>query len=120
KIDDRSAGTSVYNEIKSLLPDITDNRAISSLKDIQIQNIINRFPKKNAHMIEPFISNDSEKLPETEVSAFLEKVSLEIQVNTSNKAYPPISILPNCVIFFDNDVGAGYYYDLSSGRVFSN
>nr|CAG8579991.1 2835_t:CDS:2 [Entrophospora candida] len=44
KIDDRSARTSVYNEIKSLLPDITDN----------------------AHMIEPFISNDSEKLPETE------------------------------------------------------
>ncbi|CAJ0859336.1 15213_t:CDS:2 [Entrophospora sp. SA101] len=46
KIDDKSARTSVYNEIKSLLPDITDN----------------------AHVIEPSISNDSEKLPETEVS----------------------------------------------------
>ncbi|CAG8577556.1 12758_t:CDS:2, partial [Acaulospora colombiana] len=75
-IDDQSARTIVYNEIKSLLPDITDVNlrkitsrakkvyilyegigidkisqktysasAISSLKDIQIQNIINDFPK---------------------------------------------------------------------------
>nr|CAG8622833.1 7425_t:CDS:2 [Entrophospora candida] len=43
--------------------------AISSLTGVQIQNIINRFPKKNAHVIEPSISNDSEKLLETEVSA---------------------------------------------------
>ncbi|CAJ0629612.1 16485_t:CDS:1, partial [Entrophospora sp. SA101] len=58
------------------------------------------------------------KLPETEISAFPEKVSPEIQVNTSNKACPPISILPNytSVIFSDNDVEAGYYYDLSSGK----
>ncbi|CAH1768328.1 11466_t:CDS:2, partial [Entrophospora sp. SA101] len=40
--------------------------AISSLTGVQIQNIINRFPKKNAHVIEPSISNDSEELPETE------------------------------------------------------
>ena len=76
-IDDQSARTIVYNEIKSLLPDITDVNlrkitsrakkvyilyegigidkisqitysasAISSLKDIQIQNIINNFSKK--------------------------------------------------------------------------
>ncbi|CAH1769012.1 10780_t:CDS:1 [Entrophospora sp. SA101] len=92
--------------------------AISSLTGVQIRNIINRFPKKNAHVIEPSISNDSEKLPETEISAFPEKVSPEIQVNTSNKACPPISILPNytSVIFSDNDVEAGYYYDLSSGK----
>ncbi|CAJ0825095.1 5583_t:CDS:2, partial [Entrophospora sp. SA101] len=42
-----------------------------------------------------------------------EKVSPEIQVNTSNKVCPPISILPNCVLFSDNDVDAGYYYDLN-------
>nr|CAG8645801.1 8520_t:CDS:2 [Entrophospora candida] len=52
----------------------------------------------------------------TEVSVLPEKVSPEIQVNTSNKACPPISILPNCVLFSDNDVDAGYYYDLSSGK----
>ncbi|RHZ46150.1 hypothetical protein Glove_632g23 [Diversispora epigaea] len=77
KINDKSARMLVYNEIKSLLPNITDVNlrkitsrakkiyilvegigmdrirqvtysasAISSLKDIQIQNIINDFPKK--------------------------------------------------------------------------
>ncbi|CAJ0630248.1 16586_t:CDS:2 [Entrophospora sp. SA101] len=35
------------------------------------------------------------KLPETEVSALPEKVSSEIQVNTSNKSRPPISTLPD-------------------------
>ncbi|CAG8674292.1 12487_t:CDS:2, partial [Ambispora gerdemannii] len=56
-IDDQLAKMIVYNEIKSLLPDITNvnlrkitSRAkntstISSLKDIQIQNIINDFSK---------------------------------------------------------------------------
>ena len=77
-IDDQSARTIVYNEIKSLLSDITDVNlhkitsrakkvyilyegigidkvsqitysvsAISSLKDIQIQNIINDFSQNN-------------------------------------------------------------------------
>ncbi|RHZ63717.1 hypothetical protein Glove_328g92 [Diversispora epigaea] len=76
KIDDKSARTLVYNEIKLLLPDVTDVNlrkitfrakrvyillegigidkisqvsysasAISSLKDIQIQNIISDFSK---------------------------------------------------------------------------
>ncbi|RHZ69857.1 hypothetical protein Glove_277g15 [Diversispora epigaea] len=80
-IDVQSARTLVYNEIKSLLPDITDVNlrkitsrakkvyilyegigidkigqvtysasAISSLKDIQIQNIINDFSKKSTDM----------------------------------------------------------------------
>ncbi|RHZ77552.1 hypothetical protein Glove_176g8 [Diversispora epigaea] len=81
KIDDQSARTLVYNEIKSLLPDITNvnlrkktfrakkvytlfmgigvdkiqvitysARAISSLTDIQIQNIINDFLKKSINI----------------------------------------------------------------------
>ncbi|CAH1768954.1 4928_t:CDS:1 [Entrophospora sp. SA101] len=80
-IDDQKARTLVYNEIKLLLPDITDINlrqrtfkakkiytlfmgigidrirqvtcsasAISSLKDDQIQNIINCFPKKSTNM----------------------------------------------------------------------
>ncbi|CAH1769987.1 7163_t:CDS:1, partial [Entrophospora sp. SA101] len=79
-IGDQSARTLVYNEIKLLLPDITNvnlrqrtfkakkiytlfmgigidrirqvtygANAISSLKDDQIQNIINRFPKKSTN-----------------------------------------------------------------------
>ena len=107
KIDDKSARTLVYNEIKSLLPDVTDVNlckitfrakrvyilfegigidkisqvsysasAISSLKDVQIQNIIIDFSKSttmnenrkvisvpnwNAHVTE-------QTLPETDVS----------------------------------------------------
>ncbi|CAG8586159.1 7020_t:CDS:2 [Diversispora eburnea] len=114
-IVDQSARTLVYNEIRLLLPSISDvnlrkrtfkakkvytlfegigvdmirqitysANAISSLTDIQIQNIINRFrkkstnindtincqevigvPKKNAYVTEPSSSND---ISNTEVS----------------------------------------------------
>ncbi|CAG8625062.1 3175_t:CDS:2, partial [Racocetra fulgida] len=129
-IDDQSARTIVYNEIKSLLPDITDVNlrkitsrakkayilyegigidkisqitysasAISSLKDNQIQNIINDFPKTtdmscqkvigvtncHAHMSDLSSSNDSSaelalsKLPEIEVSEEAKKTLLETE-----------------------------------------
>ncbi|CAG8762865.1 12697_t:CDS:2, partial [Cetraspora pellucida] len=71
-IDDQSARTIVYNEIKSLLSDITDvnlHKITSrAKKDIQIQNLINDFTKSSTDMIcvtnchmhvsEPSSSND--------------------------------------------------------------
>ncbi|CAG8657761.1 19432_t:CDS:2, partial [Racocetra fulgida] len=104
KIDDKSARTLVYNEIKTLLPDVTDVNlrkitfrakrvyilfegigidkisqvsysasAISSLKDIQIQNIISDFSKSNENRKVISVPNwnahvTEQTLPETEVS----------------------------------------------------
>ncbi|CAG8723847.1 7870_t:CDS:1 [Cetraspora pellucida] len=129
-IDDQLARTIVYNEIKSLLPNITDVNlrkitsrakkvyilyegigidkisqitysasAISSLKNNQIQNIINDFPKTtdmscqkvigvtncHAYMSDLSSSNDSSaelvlsKLPEIEVSEEAKKTLLETE-----------------------------------------
>ncbi|CAJ0912041.1 20977_t:CDS:2, partial [Entrophospora sp. SA101] len=59
------------------------------------------------------INDEDDK--EKKLDDFLNRVTKE-KVNTSNKVCPPISILPNCVLFSDNDVDAGYYYDLSSRK----
>ncbi|CAG8625089.1 9234_t:CDS:2 [Paraglomus brasilianum] len=150
KIDDKSARTLVYNEIKSLLPDVTDVNlrkitfrakrvyilfegigidkisqvtysasAISSLKDIQIQSIVNDFSKKlidtncqaqsaisseikaigvtncHAHMSDPSSSND---ISDTKVN--LSSVSIDLKIKTSEdtkKVLPEtgINVLPS-------------------------
>jgi len=127
KIDDKSARTLVYNEIKSLLPDVTDVNlrkitfrakrvyilfegigidkisqvtysasAISSLKDIQIQSIVNDFSKKlidtncqkaigvtncHVHMSDPSSSND---ISDTKVN--LSPVSIDLKIKASEEA----------------------------------
>ncbi|RHZ71211.1 hypothetical protein Glove_261g90 [Diversispora epigaea] len=141
-IDDQSARTIVYNEIKSLLPDITDVNlckithrakkvyilyegigidkisqitysasAISSLKDIQIQNIINDFSKKstdmscqkvigvsnwNTHMSDLSSLTDSSaeltqsKLSEIEISEEAKKTLPEIEATHDHGSLYPV------------------------------
>ncbi|CAG8446556.1 10837_t:CDS:10 [Acaulospora colombiana] len=140
-IDDQSARTIVYNEIKLLLPDITDVNlhkitsrakkvyvlyegigidkisqvtysasAISSLKDIQIQNIINDFSKKSidtnsqkvigvtnchAHMPDPSSTND---ISNTKVNLSPVSVDLKIKASEEAKKVLPeteINVLPS-------------------------
>ncbi|CAG8597327.1 11347_t:CDS:2, partial [Diversispora eburnea] len=79
-IDDQSARTIVYNEIKSLLPDITDAQsAISS--EIKVIGVTNYY----VHMSDLSSSNDSSaelarlKLPEIEVSEEAKKTLPETE-----------------------------------------
>ncbi|CAH1768721.1 5949_t:CDS:2, partial [Entrophospora sp. SA101] len=77
-------------------------------KEKKLDDFLNRVTKEKVSIADAISRLTVRVLPE--------KVSPEIQVNTSNKVCPPISILPNCVLFSDNDVDAGYYYDLSSRK----